>query len=87
MGAASDESSSSVFLSSPKGIIQIAGTMNLSASGAKSSATLDVAGGASKLQFDGVWTVTSSGYQSKADVLLNQTTATGGDVIFAKISR
>ncbi|NCV85510.1 MAG: hypothetical protein EBW14_06485 [Oxalobacteraceae bacterium] len=84
VGAASDESSSSVFLSSQKGITHIAGEMNLSASGAKSSATLDVAGGGSKLQFDGVWTVTSSGYQSKADVLLNQTTATGGDVIFAK---
>ena len=84
IAASGDRSTASTSLSSTKGIGQIGGVMNLSASGANSLARLDVTVGGSKLQFDGIGTVASDGFQSTANVTLNQQVNSVADITFAK---
>ncbi len=84
IAASTDRSTASVFLSSEKGITQLGDAVNLSASGANALAKLDVAAGGSKLQFDGLWTVTSGGYQSNVNVILTRQANTLPDIVFAK---
>lgn len=84
IAASGDGAIASISLDSTKGIIQVGGAMALSSSGANSTSLLNVSTGAGNQQFDGAWSVESTGYQARSSVVLTQQAGHVSNVNFAQ---